>query len=347
VTAEQIESTFGIGAVSRLTGIPLDTLRIWERRYGVVVPRRSNQNRRFYTRDDVSRLLLVKQLVDQGEPIGSVARWSDAELNQSVQAHAELQQRGAMSSRAPERDATEQPQTLLVYGEALPYQLQHWQSRLPGLSVLGACVSYEDFRRRCRTERADIVLLEFPALQGEALSQIRDVLADVSPARVIVVYAFAARGLLARLAQLNVKTVKAPLTAETLLELCRVPRASAPEMNAGIQPSPRPWLRRFTGRELAEIASLESRLTCECPQHLADLVARLNAFEQYSLSCEQRNDRDAAIHARLYEMTAQARLMLEEALGFLLEQEGILLTGDEIAASRRGRAAASRTSVLS
>jgi hypothetical protein len=66
----------------------------------------------------------------------------------------------------------------------------------------------------------------------------------------------------------------------------------------------------------------------------------LNAFEQYSLSCEQRNDRDAAIHARLYEMTAQARLMLEEALGFLLEQEGILLTGDEIAASRRGRAAA-------
>jgi DNA-binding transcriptional MerR regulator len=346
VTAEQIESTFGIGAVSRLTGIPLDTLRIWERRYGVVVPRRSNQNRRFYTRYDVSRLLLVKQLVDQGEPIGTVARWSDAELNQSVQAHAELQQRGAMSSKAPERDTTEQPQTLLVHGEALPYQLQHWQSRLPGLSVLGACASYEDFRQRCRTERADIVLLEFPALQGEALSQIRDVLADVSPARVIVVYAFAARGLLARLAQLTVKTVKAPLTAETLLELCRVSRASAPEMNAGVQPSS-PWVRRFTGRELAEIASLESRLTCECPQHLADLVARLNAFEQYSLSCEQRNDRDAAIHARLYEMTAQARLILEEALGFLLEQEGILLTGDEIAASRRGRAAAARASVLS
>jgi DNA-binding transcriptional MerR regulator len=312
----------------------------------VVVPQRSNQNRRFYTRHDVSRLLLVKQLVDQGEPIGTVARWSDTELNQSVQAHAELQQRGAMSSKAPGRDATEQPQTLLVYGEALPYQLQHWQGRLPGLSILGACASYEDFRRRCRTERADIVLLEFPALQGEALGQIRDVLADVLPARVIVVYAFAARGLLARLAQLNVKTVKAPLTAETLLELCRPQRTSAPVMNAGVQPS-RPWLRRFTGRELAEIASLESRLTCECPQHLADLVARLNAFEQYSLSCEQRNDRDAAIHARLYEMTAQARLMLEEALGFLLEQEGILLTGDEIAASRRGRAAAARTSVLS
>ena len=343
--SEQTESTFGIGAVSRLTGIPLDTLRIWERRYGVVVPRRSNQNRRFYSRDDVSRLLLVKQLVDQGEPIGTVARWSDAELSQSVQAHAELQQRGAISSRASDHGGVEQPLKLLVYGEALPYQLQYWKSQLPGLSLIGAHPVFEDFRRRCRMDSVDVVILEFPALQGEALGQIRDVLAEVAPARVIVVYAFAARGLLARLVQLDVKAVRAPVTADMLLELCRVPNFETPVTPVAAPPS-RPWLRRFNGRELAKIASLESRLTCECPRHLVDLVSRLNAFEQYSLSCEHRNDHDAAIHARLYEMTAQARLILEEALGFLLEQEGIVLAGDEAAASWRGRAA-DRASLLS
>lgn len=343
--SEQTESTFGIGAVSRLTGIPLDTLRIWERRYAVVVPRRSNQNRRFYSRDDVSRLLLVKQLVDQGEPIGTVARWSDAELSQSVQAHAELQQRGVMPSRASDQRSVGATLKLLVYGEALSWQLQHWKSQLPGLSIIGAHPDFEDFRRRCQTEKADIVMLEFPALQGESLGQIREVLGDVSPARVIVVYAFAARGLLSRLAQLNVTAVRAPVTADMLLELCHVPDLQPPGVPVGTQPA-RHWLRRFNGRDLAEIASLESRLSCECPQHLVDLVSRLNAFEQYSLSCEHRNDRDAAIHARLYEMTAQARQILEEALGFLLEQEGIELTGDETAASRRGRAA-KRASALS
>jgi hypothetical protein len=45
-------------------------------------------------------------------------------------------------------------------------------------------------------------------------------------------------------------------------------------------------------------------------------------------------------------MTAQARLILEEALGFLLEQEGIVLTGDETPAFRRGRVA-DRASALS
>ena len=34
---KDLTNTFKIGGVSRITNIPVDTLRIWERRYSVVV----------------------------------------------------------------------------------------------------------------------------------------------------------------------------------------------------------------------------------------------------------------------------------------------------------------------
>ena len=47
--------TYPIRAVSRLTGISVDTLRAWERRYEAVVPGRG-QRGRSYSDADVARL---------------------------------------------------------------------------------------------------------------------------------------------------------------------------------------------------------------------------------------------------------------------------------------------------
>ncbi|HEY5720483.1 MAG TPA: MerR family transcriptional regulator [Gammaproteobacteria bacterium] len=55
-----------IGAVERDTGIPKDTLRVWERRYGFPQPGRNAQGERVYPADQVATLRLVKQLVDLG-----------------------------------------------------------------------------------------------------------------------------------------------------------------------------------------------------------------------------------------------------------------------------------------
>ena len=74
------ESKYRIGAVARLTGIAADTLRVWERRYGVVRPQRSAKGGRRYSRDDVLRLALIKRLVDAGHAIGSVANLEGPEL---------------------------------------------------------------------------------------------------------------------------------------------------------------------------------------------------------------------------------------------------------------------------
>lgn len=69
-----------IGAVERDTGIPKDTLRVWERRYGFPVPGRNLQGERTYPADQVGVLRLLKQLVDRGLRPGKVVGRSETEL---------------------------------------------------------------------------------------------------------------------------------------------------------------------------------------------------------------------------------------------------------------------------
>jgi DNA-binding transcriptional MerR regulator/methylmalonyl-CoA mutase cobalamin-binding subunit len=72
-------SQYPVRAVAQLTGISIDTLRAWERRYGAVVPGRDARGR-MYSQADVARLRLLQEAVARGHPIGRVARLSDPEL---------------------------------------------------------------------------------------------------------------------------------------------------------------------------------------------------------------------------------------------------------------------------
>jgi len=72
-------SQYPIRVVSKLTGISIDTLRAWDRRYSVVVPHRTERGRS-YTEAQVERLRLVKSLLDQGHSIGQLASLSDESL---------------------------------------------------------------------------------------------------------------------------------------------------------------------------------------------------------------------------------------------------------------------------
>ena len=70
---------YPIRAVSKLTGISVDTLRAWERRYQVVVPERDERGR-LYSEADVERLRLLRAAVEQGHAIGRVAVLTTDEL---------------------------------------------------------------------------------------------------------------------------------------------------------------------------------------------------------------------------------------------------------------------------
>ncbi|MFZ1130561.1 MAG: MerR family transcriptional regulator [Terriglobales bacterium] len=84
-----MSASYPIGAVTKLTGLPLDTLRAWERRYGAVVPARSPRGR-LYSEDQVKRLILLRQVVEQGHAIGQIAAIKDRELRALLEKNASM-----------------------------------------------------------------------------------------------------------------------------------------------------------------------------------------------------------------------------------------------------------------
>lgn len=69
-----------IGAVARKTGLSTHVLRAWERRYGVVEPKRAEGGTRLYDDADLVRLRLLKRVTEVGYPIGQVAGAGTDEL---------------------------------------------------------------------------------------------------------------------------------------------------------------------------------------------------------------------------------------------------------------------------
>jgi MerR family transcriptional regulator, light-induced transcriptional regulator len=77
---ERAGPLFPIGAVARKTGLSTHVLRAWERRYGVVEPKRADGGTRLYDHADVVRLRLLKRVTSAGHAIGQVANADTEEL---------------------------------------------------------------------------------------------------------------------------------------------------------------------------------------------------------------------------------------------------------------------------
>jgi DNA-binding transcriptional MerR regulator len=76
--------------VQRLTGLSPDTIRAWERRHGAVEPARSAGKTRHFSDEDVRRLILLRQAVERGHRIGSIANLSESELVKLVDQESAL-----------------------------------------------------------------------------------------------------------------------------------------------------------------------------------------------------------------------------------------------------------------
>ncbi|MBN1605377.1 MAG: MerR family transcriptional regulator [Polyangiaceae bacterium] len=106
----------GIGALSRATGVPVDTLRTWERRYGFPKPERTPSGHRKYPARAVDRLRLVKQALEFGHRASSVVPLTEGAL-------AKLLALGTAVDREPPAPAS----------AAAPDSLQIWFDAALGL----------------------------------------------------------------------------------------------------------------------------------------------------------------------------------------------------------------------
>lgn len=76
---------FTIKDVERLSGVKAHTLRVWEQRYGLVVPYRKDSNHRLYSNEDLKAILRVVYLYNNGYKISKIAHLRQQELIEFIQ----------------------------------------------------------------------------------------------------------------------------------------------------------------------------------------------------------------------------------------------------------------------
>lgn len=76
--------TFSIKDIEAITGIKCHTLRIWEQRYGIIVPKRSETNIRYYDDRDLKTLLNISVLNENGYKISEIAKMQPEDMAEKV-----------------------------------------------------------------------------------------------------------------------------------------------------------------------------------------------------------------------------------------------------------------------
>jgi DNA-binding transcriptional MerR regulator len=75
-----IKTTFSISDLEELTGISAHSIRMWERRYGLLEPLRTDTNIRRYSNEHLKKLLNISLLLRSGYKISELADYSEEEL---------------------------------------------------------------------------------------------------------------------------------------------------------------------------------------------------------------------------------------------------------------------------
>ena len=75
---------YSIKDLEHLSGIKAHTIRIWEQRYSILNPKRTDTNIRFYDDDDLKTILNISLLNEHGYKISKIAKMSGAEIAEEV-----------------------------------------------------------------------------------------------------------------------------------------------------------------------------------------------------------------------------------------------------------------------
>ena len=301
------------GAAARLAGLPVTTLRVWERRYSVVAAPKTATGQRLYSNHDVQRLRLLKRLTDSGHAIGTIATLALERLEALA---------GGLMAAAP--PATALDPRVVVVGRGVAQKL----------TAFGPCQLLAVHDHLDQAEAAppaagpvDVLLVHLPSLQPAGAQRVLALAARQHAAAVVVLYAFGAEAVVATLDAAGATVRREPIAPRELAQLVAPLRRAAPAET----PSPRDgtgWEaepRRFSDEALAGLMQQASSVACECPRHLAEIVLQLAGFERYSADCLSASPADSALHLHLSGLTAAARTHFELALARVVAEEGLAL----------------------
>lgn len=316
LTAQDDAPLYRIGAVAKLAGVPVSTLRVWELRYGAFSPAKSSGRHRLYAEGDVARARLLRQLTGSGHSVGAIAALSMAELQKM--------QGNLRSTRAPAAEPSARGAVpVVVVGAALATRLDApaWKQLAAGaqLQVRQVLADLADAQAHAEpvagTPGDGLLLVRVNIVHVGVYQQLAQVLAQMQVGRAIVLYSYGAEPVLASMRAAGMLLRREPVSDEELAQLVRAlvvvdPGQAMSALPAGGMIPP----RRFSEAQLARVATGSTRVLCECPRHIAELIAQLASFEDYSAQCLNDSAEDAQLHAYLQSISGSARALFEQAL---------------------------------
>lgn len=339
--------------------MPVATLRVWERRYGVTQPELTASGQRLYSAHDVRRLALIKQLTDLGHAIGSLAALDMPQLQRVASTHAQA----LAATQSNERpDVAHAPPMrawrLAVIGAALGTRLQRpalMRRMSRPVALLGP---FDDVVQAATSQSAhiDALLFHEPQLHGDWLAAIDAAAPALVGVPKAVLYSFAADPVCEALATAGTALLREPqpdaVVAQWLNSLSSSRATTAPQSAANL-PGPGAGAgadsgpsRRWNDAALADFANLSSTMACECTRHVAELLMQLSHFEAYSAECAHRNAADAELHVYLRRVATTSRVRFEDALEHLALHEGLLLPSSARAGETAALPRARRTKII-
>ncbi len=297
-TTDVANDLYRIGTVAKLTGIAVERLRAWERRYGLEPVHRAGKTR-FYSVGQVTRLQQMKRLLDQGQTISSLVNLSTEQLEERY-----AKTRPKPSAAGPSKIGLIGPNLLVLEQRQEPQP----HSRLEVSARWGNLAAYLDDDSATQ-DPLDLLFIQTPVLLADDLLELQAQLPDT---QVVAVYQFSTKGNLAEAADNDLETLHWPLQW-TDLEHVAAAASGSPLRAARTAP------RRYSDADLIAIAASNDDPT-GCPAHLVELITQLNAFADFSLSIAEETGSDIA-YERVHTDTTQARAQLELALELLTGQD--------------------------
>lgn len=293
----QEKDLYRIGTVASLTGISVERLRAWERRYDLSPAHREGRTR-FYSKAQLERLRLIKHLIDQGYPISSLAELDHQQLLDRLE-----------DEPAHSVAMTQQPRIGLVGPNLVMLEQQALQQgSTQRLEVISRWANMEAFQNeQTNTDSPALIVLQLPVLAQHDIDIVKNFYPEAS---IVLVYQFATSKLLSDLSERGLNALKWPVSWS---EIEHVAITTLGQQSV----QPRQASRRYSDEELIAIAS-EPGDSSQCSQHLVEIIHQLNAFVAYADDCGLSLP-GAERFRQLSRDTSQARAQLESALDALRE----------------------------
>lgn len=295
------EDYYRIGSVAALTGIAIERLRAWERRYGFS-PAHKNGRTRFYSAQQLQRLQKIKHLIDRGQTVSSVISLSESQLNQRLDV-ADSRSAQAVSASPPAA-----PKVGLVGANLL--QLEQRQEPSERLDIVARWANLSALLDPVhQQEQPDVLIFQVPVLSLGEILKAQQVLPEC---KIISAYQFATAAELSRCQAQDVPILKWPLDWREVEFTCLEESKRHLKTTGYVQ-------RRFSDEELIALAVGDNDPN-RPTQHLVDAIHQVNALSAYLQSCAEEVGESHASNQALGEAcgdAAYARAYLESALNAL------------------------------